>query len=336
MTPTSSRLRAALLFRPELERWLFPPATRQRLECLVEIVTPPLAGEDWRSCTGQLCEADVVIGSWGLPRLDEALLEAMPRLRAVFYGAGSVRGFVTPDFWRRRIILSSAAAANAGPTATFAEAMIVLSLKQTWFYLRERRADWAYLSDTPSSGVHGATVGIIGLSRVGRAVVEGLRRNELHILAHDPTVGPAAAADLGVEIASLERIFAESDVISLHAPLLPETTGLIRAEHLRAMRPHATFVNTARGAIVREDEMIEVLRRRPDLTAVLDVTDPEPSPPDSPLRQLPNVVLTPHLAGARHREIELLGRVVCEEVERFAAGTPLQWLLDERAAAQQA
>jgi phosphoglycerate dehydrogenase-like enzyme len=331
-----SRPRAALAFRGELENWLFPSGTRARLERSVELVTTPFTEADGGAQAERLREVEILIGSWGVPRLDAALLSQMPKLRAVFYGAGTVREFVTPEFWARGIALSSAAAANASPTATFAEAMIVLSLKQTWFYLRNPRPVWPTLDDTPSSGVHGAVVGIIGLSRVGRGVVAGLQRHELRLLAHDPTVSPAEAAQLGVELVSLPELFAQSDVVSLHAPLLPQTIGLVRGAHLRAMRSHTTFVNTARGAIVDEAEMVEVLRARPDLTAVLDVTDPEPAPADSPLRTLPNVVLTPHLAGARHREIELLGRIVCDELERYLAGQPLHWPVTAADAARQA
>jgi phosphoglycerate dehydrogenase-like enzyme len=331
-----SRPRVALFYRTELDRWLLPPAARERLAAVADIVTPPLDAAAWRGHASALRDVDAVLGSWGIPRFDAELLAAMPRLRAVFYAAGSVRGFVTPEFWDRGVVLSTAVGANAGPTATFAEAMVVLSLKQVWFYLRERRADWAYLADTASSGVHGATVGIIGLSRVGRAVVQGLRRHELRLLAFDPTVDAAAAAKLGVELVPLDELFARSDVVSLHAPLLPSTVGLIRAEHLRKLGRHATFVNTARGAIVDEAGMVEVLRERPDLTAVLDVTDPEPAPADSPLRQLPNVVLTPHLAGARHREIELLGRAAVDDLARWVRGEPLTGALDAAAAANSA
>lgn len=335
-TASAPRPVVALAFRAELERWLFPPATRARLEQSAQIVAGPFEGSAWRAQAGSLREVEVLIGSWGIPRLDAEALAAMPRLRLVLYGAGSVRAFVTPEFWARGIRLSSAVAANAEPTATFAEAMIILSLKQAWFYLRERRADWAYLHDTPSSGVHAATVGLVGLSRVGRRVLAGLQRHELLVLAFDPTVPPDEARRLGVELCGLERIFSESDVVSLHAPLLPQTAGLITGAHLRAMRPHTAFVNTARGGIVREAEMVEVLRARPDLTAVLDVTDPEPAPADSPLRTLPNVVLTPHLAGARHREIELLGRAVCADLERYVAGQPLSGELTAEAAAREA
>jgi phosphoglycerate dehydrogenase-like enzyme len=331
LSPESIRRRpaAALAFRPELQPWLFPPALRVGLEQTVELVAPPFTATDWQVHRTQLAAVEVLVGSWGIPVLDRDLLEAMPNLRVVLYGAGSVRGFVTEEFWRRGILLSCAASANAGPTAIFAEAMIILALKQTWFYLRRGVADWAYLTDTASSGVHAATVGIIGLSNVGRLVVQGLQRHELTILACDPTVTSEEAARLGVELVDLPALFARSDVVSLHAPLLPQTIGLVGAEHLRLMKPHATFVNTARGAIVREVELVAVLRERPDLTALLDVTDPEPAPADSPLRALPNVILTPHIAGARHREIALVGRVVLDELDRYLSQQPLRFGLDQ-------
>jgi phosphoglycerate dehydrogenase-like enzyme len=156
------------------------------------------------------------------------------------------------------------------------------------------------------------------------------------ILAFDPTVTTVESARIGVELVDLPALFARSDVISLHAPLLPSTIGLVGAEHLRRMKPHATFVNTARGAIVREHELVSVMRERPDLTALLDVTDPEPAPADSPLRNLPNVFITPHIAGARHREIALVGRVVLEELARYLSGQSLCFALDEAQVANMA
>ena len=125
------------------------------------------------------------------------------------------------------------------------------------------------------------------------------------------------------EPASIEDIFAQSEVISLHTPDLPSTKGMIRGRHFEMMKPGATFINTARGAVVNEPEMIEVLGRRPDITAVLDVTDPEPPAVDSPLTKLPNVVLTPHLAGSAGRECHRLGCYMVDEFRRYLAGEPL-------------
>ncbi|AOS44770.1 Glycerate dehydrogenase [Lacunisphaera limnophila] len=334
--PLRPRPSAVLALRPELQPWLFPPSAQAQLEHMVALFGPISPAGASPPPVEALQQVEVLVGSWGIPVLDRGWLDAMPNLRVVLYAAGTVRGFVTDEFWRRGIQLSTAATANAGPTAIFAEAMILLALKHTWFYLREKITVWPQLADTASSGVHASTVGIIGLSRVGRHVIKALQRHELNILLYDPTVTAQEADHVGVTLCDLRTLFATSDVVSLHAPLLPQTTGMIGGKHLRVMKPHATFVNTARGALVNEAEMIAILQARPDLTAVLDVTETEPTPADSPLRRLPNVVLTPHLAGARHRELALLGRVVLEELSRYLAGQPLAWAVDQAAAARMA
>jgi phosphoglycerate dehydrogenase-like enzyme len=141
------------------------------------------------------------------------------------------------------------------------------------------------------------------------------------------------ASRLGAEKCSLEAIFNRSDVVSLHTPWLKETEGMITGEHLALMKPNATFINTARGAVVREQEMIEVLQQRPDLFAILDVTYPEPPKPGSPLYTLPNVILTPHIAGSLDNECQRMGRYMVDELERYLAGEPLQWAISREKAA---
>ena len=126
------------------------------------------------------------------------------------------------------------------------------------------------------------------------------------------------------KLVSLEEIFARSEVVSLHTPLLEETRGMITGDHFRLMRENASFINTARGALVRENEMIQVLRERPDIFAVLDVTSPEPPEDDSPLWTLSNVFMTPHVSGSRGREGLRLGHFVVEELRRYLNGEPLK------------
>jgi len=130
---------------------------------------------------------------------------------------------------------------------------------------------------------------------------------------------------LGVELVTLDAIFRRSDVVSLHSPWLPETEGMLTGAHFASMKERATFINTARGAIVREEEMIAVLQARPDLWAILDVTYPEPPAPDSPLYTLPNVVLTPHIAGVLDDECQRMGQTMVEELRRFLAGEPMEY-----------
>jgi len=130
---------------------------------------------------------------------------------------------------------------------------------------------------------------------------------------------------LGVELVSLEELFRQSDVVSLHAPLLEETKNMITKELLATMKQGATFINTARGKLINEKELVEVLRARPDLFALLDVTAPEPPEKGSPLFTLPNVVLTPHIAGSINNECRRMGRLMIEETERYLKGQALRW-----------
>ncbi len=124
---------------------------------------------------------------------------------------------------------------------------------------------------------------------------------------------------------SLDELFRRAEVVSMHTPWLKETEGLITGAHIASMKPYSTFINTSRGAVVCETEMLDVLKDRPDLVAVIDVTYPEPPAPDSPLYTLPNVILTPHIAGAIHDECRRMGQMMIAELERFLAGQPLKW-----------
>ena len=128
-----------------------------------------------------------------------------------------------------------------------------------------------------------------------------------------------------VGLVSLEELFRECDVISVHAPWIPGTERMITGALIYSMKPGATLINTSRGAVIAEDEMIEALRRRPDLSAVLDVTFPEPPAEDSPLRSLPNVVLTPHIAGSMQGECARMGSWMADELRRFVDGVPLRY-----------
>jgi phosphoglycerate dehydrogenase-like enzyme len=167
----------------------------------------------------------------------------------------------------------------------------------------------------------------------GRLVRERLRPFDLRVVAYDPYVTPEEARVIGVDLMSLEDLFESSEVVSLHSPLLPETEGMILGSHVASMKWNATLINTSRGAVVREAEMVEVLEERPDLWAVLDVTNPEPPEPGSRLYNLPNVLLTPHIAGSLGSECRRMGRLVVDELRRYVAGVPLEYeITRERAA----
>lgn len=269
--------------------------------------------------------AEVILSGWGMPKMDAAFLAAAPHLQAVFYGAGSVKGITTDAFWARSIQITSAAAANAVPVVEYTLSQILFCLKLGWRHALEIKGEQRYPGRHHVPGVYGSTVGIISLGLIGRRVCEMLRPFDLRVIAYDPFAAPEAAAALGVELVALDELFQRADVVSLHTPWLPETERLITGAHFAAMKPNAAFINTARGAIVAEDEMIAVLQQRRDIQAVLDVTYPEPPAPGSLLYTLPNVVLTPHIAGSLNGECRRMGRMMVDELRRFCNGQPLQW-----------
>ncbi len=317
-------LRAIYVVDAEIFPLVFSPAEQQALAARLDFIAPPLTAADLASTTVPLDTVEVILSSWSPPVMDEHMLARFPKLRAIFHAAGTVKPFVTAALWQRGIRVSSAARVNAVPVAEFTVSQIVFCLKHGWQRVFEVRAGSHFRREDESvPGIHGATIGLLSLGHTGRLVAQRLQPLEAEVLACDPFVPPEQAREWGATLCGLDEVFARSDVVSCHTPLLPETTGMIRARHFASMRPGASFINTARGAVVNEPEMVAVLSRRPDLFAVLDVTAPEPPAPDSPLRQLPNVVLTPHIAGSLGREYQKIGRMMADEVERYLRGKPL-------------
>ncbi len=328
-----NRPKALYILGEAARQQIYGPKEQAEIESLVELCGPPQTSESVWQAPDLLREVEVVLSGWGAPRMDAHFLAAAPALKAVFYGAGSVRGFTTPELWDRGITVVSAYSANAVPVSEYALATILFSLKHGWRYLLDAKRAQRWPPRTQAPGAYGSTVGLVSLGMIGRLVRERLRPFDLRVAAYDPHVDPAAARELGVELVSLEQLFERADVVSLHTPWLPETEGLISGEHIASMKRGATLINTARGAIIREAEMIEVLERRPDLQAVLDVTYPEPPSPGSPLFTLPNVVLTPHIAGSLDEECRRMGRLIVDELSRYTRGEPLHWSISRERAA---
>jgi phosphoglycerate dehydrogenase-like enzyme len=292
---------------------------------LAVIYAPQQTVESIRADLGLLHDADVIFSGWGGPQMDEDFLEAAPNLKAVFYGAGSIRGIVTDAFWARDIVITHAAAANAVPVVEYALSQILFCLKRGWHYALSIKREGHFVPKGGVPGAYGSTVGIISLGMIGAGVSERLKDFDVNVIAYDPYASAELARRLDVELCSLEEVFKRADVVSLHTPWLPETVGMITGEHFASMKSNASFINTARGAIVREEEMIAVLAQRPDIYAVLDVTYPEPPVEGSPLYTLPNVVLTPHIAGSMGVECRRMGRYMVEELRRFSKDEPLRW-----------
>jgi phosphoglycerate dehydrogenase-like enzyme len=282
-----------------------------------ENVTPETMAE-------MLRDADAVITGWRTPPLTSAMLEASPRLRLLAHSAGSVKFLLSGEMFEK-LAVTNAAGANAVPVAEFTVAMIVSLLKQVpWTSAAMARGDDAEVARRKAivRELQDMTVGLIGASRVGREVIRLLGSySRLQIKVYDPFLTDEAAAAMGVTKTSLDEACG-CEVVSLHAPNLPSTRHMINARTLALMPDHAVFINTSRGALVDEAALVAAVRERP-LYVALDVTDPEPPTPDSPLRREPNILLTPHTAGALNQAKLDMGRWAIDETLRFLRGEKL-------------
>lgn len=286
----------------------------------------------------RLAEVEVLVTSWGCPPLDAAVLRDAPNLRAVLHAAGSVRGHVGAALFDRGLLVTTAAGANAEPVAQYTLGAVLWAFKKVPFLAADARAfreNWDYRERRGELTGRDRTVVLVGFSRIGRRVTELLRRLDLaRVLVVDPVVDPAEITAAGAEPATLAEALPQADVLSLHAPSLPDTRHMIGAAELAALPPGAVLINTARGALVDTTALEHACAA--GLHAVLDVTEPEPLPADSPLYDLPNVVLTPHVAGSLGSETRRMTAEALDELERYAAGAPPRDPVTRQALAVQA
>jgi phosphoglycerate dehydrogenase-like enzyme len=306
-----------------LQHRMFSPAQLARLGELAEIDTARTVPDFAAAPDDELAAVEVLLTGWGSPAIDADALARMPRLRAVVHTAGTVRFVATDALWEREdALITSATEANAVPVAEYALAQILLAGKRTLAqqarYRIERRPGHAADAD-PEIGNYGGVVGLIGASRIGVLVAEHLRRFALEVLITDPYVDAESIAALGARKVDPEELYSSADVVSLHAPDVPSTRGMVTRELLALMRDGTTFLNTARPALVDLDALRdEVVSGR--ISAVLDVHDDLAA--DDPLWEAPTALLTPHLAGSQGNELRRMGEAALEEVRRLAAGEP--------------
>ncbi len=172
--------------------------------------------------------------------------------------------------------------------------MLALAKKLPEHEKAAREARWDRQSEIRGEEIQYKTLGIVGLGRSGREMARLVAPFEMNVIAYSPRADPAEAAALGVKLVSLEEVFSQSDYVSIHSSLRPDTRGMIRREHLALMQPHAYFINIARGELVDQVALTEILQQRRIAGAGLDVFEEEPLPAGDPLIQLDNVILTPH------------------------------------------
>ncbi len=278
----------------------------------------------------QLKDVSAIFSSWGSAKYDKELLDLMPNLEVIYYAAGSMKQLLTDEVWERGIRVTTANSINAIPVAEFSLSQILFSLKNGYLNINKYKQERDFsFGDQYSLGAYHQQVGIVSLSQIGRRVVELLKPFQLEVVYYDPYVASSEGEKLRARKVELDQLFSSSQIVSLHSPLLPETEGMVTGKLLDSMPEYGTFINTARGAIVNEPEMIEVLKKRSDLTAILDVTNPEPVAKDSSLFEMSNLVLTPHIAGSLGSEISRMGQGMVDEAKSFLAGEAMTYEITE-------
>ncbi len=316
-----SKPRVGILVRRSLREMILPAEALQELERFAEVILNP---EDRDFAEEEaavfLRDADGAMSSWGTPSLTSAILEAAPGLKVWAHAAGSAKRRMCPEAWEKGVVLTSAAAAIAVDVAELTIGFMTIGLRRVIPYMREMAANAAIDMDA-SHSLYRKTVGIIGAGHVGRRVMELLKPYKARILLYDPYLDAEQAETLGAELVDLEKMARESDVVTCHAPRLDGTHHMVNGTHFKLMKDDAIFINNAVGDNVDEAALIEELEKG-RLFAFLDASSPQPPEPDSPLRRLPNVVLTPGHAALAGQRPSVIGEMAVEELRRFFAGEP--------------
>ncbi len=273
-------------------------------------------------------DADIVISSWDTANFDEDVIAKAKNLKLLTHAAGSVKPVVSDALFNRNIKVTSSAAAISYGVAEFCLGLILMAPKRVFWAAQATAAgQWREGIEVFNGAfeIYGQKIGVIGASNVGKHLIRLLSNFQCDVLLYDPYCSEQQAQELGVnKVETLDELFEQCRIVSLNAPSTKQTENMIRGKHFKLLQDGSVFINTARGAIVNEQEMIEELKSE-RFIACLDVTEPEPPAEDNPLRTLPNVILTPHIAGTIAENMARLGTLVANEIEAFVTNNPLHF-----------
>lgn len=313
---------------------VFSENIRKRLNALADLSPIVYNKKDVTDAPADFLDVEIIFSTWGMPVFtEEEIKEYFPSLKCIFYAAGTVQAFARP-FLACGVRIFSAWAANAVPVAELTVAEIILAGKGFYAYTRTVRSYDANLAArkhrTPYPGNYGVRVGLVGCGMIGSLVAERLKAYDLEVVAFDPFLSSERAKTLGVTRVTLEELFASSQVISNHLANNEKTVGMLNYALFNKMLPNSTFLNTGRGAQVVEADLVKILRERPDITAVLDVTDPEPPVGGHPFYTLDNCFLTPHIAGSLENEVVRMAEFMKDEFTLYLENKPLRYEVTEK------
>lgn len=274
-----------------------------------------------------LCECEVAFATWGMPKFTkEEIKKYMPKLKALFYSAGTVQYFARP-FLECGVKIFSAYAANAVPVTEYTFAQITLAAKGYFQSAKHYRLlpFYSLAHANSSTGVYKCKVGLAGLGAIGQAVAGKLKDLDVEVYAYDPFVSPERAEELNVTLVDLDTLFSECDIISNHLADKKELENIFNCRLFRKMKKHSTFINTGRGAQVAEYSLALSLLLHPSRTFVADVLKRELFPYINPLFWCPNAIITPHIAGSIGNEPQRMAYYMMDELDRFLAGSETEY-----------
>ena len=307
------------IFISSMVNTVYTAEQRQKIAELTDLMPEIVDAKNFDSL--DLSDVEVIFSTWGMMCFTPEQLDRMPKLKAVFYAAGATDYFARP-LLERGIRVFSAWLANAVPVAEFTVAQIILSMKNYFNHTAALKCKENWTREKIGPGAYGETVALIGAGAISTKVQELLKGYNLNVI-----VIPSRKERRTI---SLEEAFRTAYVVSNHLPNREDNQKVLTKEMFASMRPGATFINTGRGAQVDEEGMCEVLKERPDLTALLDVTCPEPPENDSPLYKLPNVHLSAHIAGSWNDEFHRMADYMIEEYNRYVAGEEPMYEITEK------
>ena len=317
-----SKLKALILpSAPQLDR-VCPPDVRELIQNYFDAEFNMTGAEYSKEEQDALIgETEVLLTTWGSPILEVDSLDKAPNLKYIGHAAGTVKPRLPFETFGRGIRVFSAAVRIADSVADWCLAAILMMLRRFPEYDAEMHGSAVNRVEIPKGmELTGMKVGIVSLSSTARALLPLLAPFHCDILAYDPYVPAKQAEELGVRLGSLEDVMA-LPVVSIHLPQLPATKGLISRELLARLPDDAILINSSRGSVLDECALIDELASG-RIRAALDVYETEPLPPTNPLRKLPNVFLTPHIAGATVQGHLSLMRCVVEDIINAAEGRP--------------
>jgi phosphoglycerate dehydrogenase-like enzyme len=316
-----------LALRADLFNTMFSSRDMQRLHDLADVMAPaPPVSVDTEFLRNNIGGAEIAITSWGTPAFDEEILQRADSLQFVAHAGGSVRPIVTSAFWEKKLRITSAAAAISRGVSEYCLGLILTATKRAfWLGLETRNGHWTDAGNLFGGWheIYQQKIGIIGAGYVGRHLASLLSNFTCDILIYDPYLSDETAHELNAtKVETLDELFEQCDVVSLNAPSTPETTGMLRGHHFAKLRRGSLFINTARSSLINEQEFLAELKKG-HFVACIDVTDIEPPPLDYPMRHLPNVWLTPHLAGTVAENKLRIGTMVVDEIEAYTQNKSL-------------